>query len=230
VRKLLPHFIVLLVGGLQVALYSAWHADIPSLERQLAEGTPQEQIHALHVLTNRGSTPHTDRIWDRTVIRELLAADQGQDPLLTDFAYTVDVCRMVKPVWQDAKISARLKRNETGILREESFNDWLRHFLLFRRKVAGRHMGAMLRLKNDEVRWLLASIGGDADTFSLEEREAILSNIHQRQTTSNLSRTKRMAPPDPEAKRERGDNRREGRTEGNTPGTKLPGGTRPGGR
>jgi len=230
VRGLLPHLVVLLLGGLQVGLYAALHADIPTLERQLAEGTPREKVRALHILTNRGPTPHTDRTWDRTTVRALIAADQGQDRLLTDFAYTVDVCRMVKPVWQDAKVAGRLKRNETGVLREESFTDWLRHFLLFRRKVAGRHMGAMLRLKNDEVRWLLTSIGGDPEAFTLEEREAILADIHQRQTTSNLSRMNRMAPPDPEAKRDRGEMRREGRTEESTQGGMLPGGARPGGR
>ena len=107
---------------------------------------------------------------------------------------------MVRPVWQDKKVSARLKKNELGDLRGESFNQWIRHFLLFRRKVAGRHMGAMLRLKNDELRWLIASIVGDEEPLDEDQREGILANIHQRQTQANLSRTHRMSLPNPDGR------------------------------
>ena len=150
----------------------------------------------------------------------MIGSSEESDPLLADFAYTVDICRMVRPVWQDKKISSRLKRNEAGEIRGETFTEWLRHFLLFRRKVAGRHMGAMLRLKNDELRWLLESIANDEQAFDQQRREDVLENIHQRQTQANMSRTHRMALPDREAKR----GRREGRIDDTATGSQLPGG------
>ena len=214
-KKLLPLLIVALVGLAQLAVSKAWHRDDVALEALLEDGTPEERVYALHVLTNRGSTPHTNRQWNRAYITELM---NDPEPLVADFAFTVDICRMVKPVWQEARLSTRLKNNFAGTNpKGETFTGWLRRFLLFRRKVAGRNMGAMLRLKNDEVRWLLTAIDGDEEDLDIE---AIFADIHQRQTRANLSRTKRMAAPKPE---DRG-NRRNKKDQAD--GGRVPGGGR----
>ncbi len=224
-KRWVPHLVLIGLALLQVALYHSRHRDIEALREAAAQGSPRERVAALHILTNRGPTPHLERKWDRAAITPMIGSgtDSLEDSLLADFAYTVDICRMAKPIWQDAKISARLKGNTLGEIKGESFIEWLRHFLLFRRKVAGRHMGAMLRLKNDEVRWLITAIAGDESAFDPQTQERILADIQQRQTQANMSRTKRMAPPDPEGKRARGEQRRSGQTKTSTPGAKLPG-------
>jgi len=215
VRKLLPLLLVALIGAAQVGLYQARHRDEAALEALLEDGTAEERVYALHVLTNRGSTPHTQRQWNRAYVIELM---NDPEPLVADFAFTVDVCRMAKPVWQEARLSTRLKNNFAGTNpKGETFTGWLRRFLLFRRKVAGRHMGTGMRLKNDEVRWLLSAIEGDTEAL---DPEVIFADIHQRQTRVNLARTKRMAPPKPE---ERG-NRRNKKDTDKTDGGRLPGG------
>lgn len=218
-KRLLPHLLVLLLGALQIGIYQARHLDSEDLARLADSGTPHEKVKALHILTNRGSTPHTNRVWNRETIQGMISAEEVGEALLADFAYTVDICRMVRPVWQDKKISSRLKRNDAGDLRGETFTEWLRHFLLYRRKVAGRHMGAMLRLKNDELRWLLHAIGNDEEAFDQQLREDVLENIFLRQTQANMSRTNRMALPDKEGKRDR----RNGLVEPARKGNKLPG-------
>lgn len=187
-RKLLPHVLLAVIAAAIVGVQVATHHDRQDLEQLLAEGTPREKVYALHVLANRGSTPHTDRTWDRTFVQELM---NHPDDLVADFAYTVDVSRMARPVWQQARVASRIDRGlATPERKGETFEDWLRHYLLFRRKVAGRHMGAMLRLKNDEVRWLIDAIEGRE-----VDRPHVLTALLQRRTTTNLSRLRRMSLP-----------------------------------
>jgi hypothetical protein len=200
-RRLLPHLLLALAAGGQVILYRAGHQTDEQLLERLENGDPRERVGALHILTNRGPAPQRARKWDRESVVALM---NDRDPLMVDFSYTVDVCRMVQPVWQERRVTARLERNETKTsAKGETFEQWLRHFLLFRRKVAGRHMGAMLRLKNDELRWLLDGIAERP-----VEGGPILAAIHQRQTGANLSRTKRMAAPDRDRKKQNFEDRK----------------------
>lgn len=195
------HVALLLVGlGTWNGYRSASQTD-QELHVQLDTGTSREKVYAMHVLTNRGSSPHVNRAWDRKAITELMNHD---DPLLVDFAYTIDVCRMVQPVWQEGRIGARLQNMKTGEIRGETFPEWVRHFLLYRRKVAGRHLGGMLRLQRQEVEWLIASIRGEE-----LDHEAVLFLLAQRQTTANVARAKRMAAPDKEGHKERMQNARD---------------------
>lgn len=211
ITRWIPHLVVALVAAGQFALARAWHQTEEELnaivDEQTEEGDGAQVVHALHILTNRGSSPHTVRTWDKAAVSTLL---NHADPLVQDFAYTVDICRMVQPVWQEKRISTRLQNQSTELaISGEDFGEWLRHYLLYRRKVAGRHMGAMMRLKveptNDEVAWILASISG-----AELDKEHVLASIYQRQTGANMARTKRMAAPDPEGKKERRARRADG--------------------
>jgi len=196
IRGWLPHAAVAAAAAVQLALAAAWHHDDEELAARIENGPPRQIVHALHVLTNRGPSPDTNLPWSRAYVTGLM---NHPEPLVADFAYTVDVCRMKRPVWQENRLSQRVNAADVGEgPRGETFEEWLRHFLLYRRKVAGRHMGAMLRLKNDELRWLLDAIAGrrvDAPT--------VLAAILQRQTEANQHRTTRMAPPNPGRRRAR---------------------------
>ncbi len=222
-KRLIPHLVVILTAALQFSLYRAWHSDEAELQSRLEDGSPAEKVYALHVLTNRGSSPHTARSWDRHAIGGLMT---HPDPLVADFAYTVDVCRMSKPRRQNNDVLKRLDDNFAGTTVDgEAFSTWLRHFLFFRRKVAGRHMGAMLRLKNDELRWLIAAIAEEE-----LDGESILESIHQRQTGANLARTRRMVPADSDTRQQNVDDARSGTRPDRRQGGQLPGAKGPGGR
>ncbi len=162
-RRLLPHLVLSALLVLELLLAFSQRRSAEELWREAEEGTPRERVAALHVLANRGSDPAAGGV-DAELARALL---DGEEPLLADFAFTTDICRLIglEP------LEEHLAQRKRGGL---PFEAWLRRFLLHRRKVGGPALGAVGRLKHHEVRWFLDALGGRA----LDER-AVLERMER---------------------------------------------------
>ena len=80
---------------------------------------------------------------------------------------------------------------------QDSLVDWFRRYVFYRRKVGGRPLGASLRLKRQEVRWLLDVIEGKP----LDD-ETVMDYLNRRQEGTNQNRMKRLAPNKKRERRE----------------------------
>lgn len=181
--RFLPHLLLLGLAGTEIGVWSAHHRTEEQLHQLSKQGSSQERLWALHVLTNRAGLANTR--FDRAYIQALL---NDPDPLVADFPYTVDVCRLQSPTWQERRLSARLKPEETPPYRD-GLEDWLRRYLFYRRKVGGAPYGAALRLKVQELEWLLAVMDGE----QLAEDEVLAYLLERKQETA-AARLYRLAP------------------------------------
>lgn len=181
--RFLPHLLLLGLLGIEMRVWSAHHRTEEELVQLSQQGSSQERLWALHVLTNRAGLANTK--FDRAYILGLL---NDPDPLVADFPYTVDVCRLQPPTWQERRMSARLKPDETPPYRD-GLLDWLRRYLFYRRKVGGAPYGAALRLKMPELEWLLAVMDGE----SLDEAEVVAYLLERKQDAAS-ARGSRLQP------------------------------------
>lgn len=182
--RLLPLAACAVLAALELWWARRAHRTTEELHVMAFEGSPRERVWALHVLANRGDAPQRElpEAYVRALIRD-------PDPLVADLAYTVDVCRLCKPVWQERRLKARLEEPEEA---RDDLEDWWRRYALYRRKVGGKPLGAALRLKNEEARWLLHVLAGG----SLDE-EALVPYVEDRLGESNQARIHRLSPPKP---------------------------------
>ncbi len=151
--RILPHLFLAVAITVELLLASGFHQEEAELRVQAAEGSSHERIWALHVLANRD--PANAGI-DSTYVRALL---RDEDPLLVDFAFTIDICRLVNPAWQNRRMAKRLDPL-TATTSPDEPNDWWRRFVLFRRKVGGMPVGGTRRLRMVELRWYLDALQG----------------------------------------------------------------------
>lgn len=181
--RFLPHVLLLGLLGVEVSIWASHHKTEEELIRVSHQGSSRERLWALHVLTNRAGLANTK--FDEKFIQDLL---KDPDPLVADFPYTVDVCRLLRPAWQEKRMSARLKVDAKPPYRDDLEN-WLRRYLFYRRKVGGATYGAALRLKMQELEWLLAVMDGE----KIAEAE-VLAYLMERKQESASARGSRLAP------------------------------------
>ena len=151
--RILPHLFLLVAITVELLLASGFHQEQPELHTQAAEGSSHERIWALHVLANRDPA---NAGLDPTYVQALL---RDEDPLVVDFAFTIDICRLVHPAWQNRRMAKRLDP-EAATTSPDEPNDWWRRFVLFRRKVGGMPVGGTRRLRLEELRWYLDALQG----------------------------------------------------------------------
>ena len=77
-------------------------------------------------------------------------------------------------------MSARLRTDEFPPYKD-GLEDWLRRYLLYRRKVGGATYGAALRLKMQELEWLLAVMDGE----KMNEAEVLAYLMERKQEAAN---------------------------------------------
>lgn len=180
--RLAPLLACGLLLGAELVVAARSHRSTEELLRQAAAGEGRERVLALHVLCNRGSkpTPQLDAAYMRGLMRD-------EDPLVVDFTFTVDMCRVIRPVWQEKRLGTWLSDPTADY--PWTFAESWRRWILYRRKVGGAPLGAALRLKNQEVRWLLDSIAGRP----LDEA-AMHEHVQRREAESSAQRLHRLAP------------------------------------
>ena len=145
----------------------------------------------MHVLANRdvpSGGPLTRVQIQNTIV--------DPDPLVADMTYMVDLCRLLQPSRQEKRLSVRFENPERA---QDGLEDWFRRFAFYRRKVGGRPLGGSLRLKQQEVQWLLHVLAGG----QLDEEE-VISYLERRQEGTNSARMHRLAPNRKRVRAEKG--------------------------
>jgi hypothetical protein len=186
-----PHLALLLLLATEYQLARSAELTQDELEVLLDEGSSQQKAWAIHVLANRGDP--TGGPLTRTRIQNAIV---DSDPLVADMTYTVDLCRLLQPSRQEKRLSVRFDKPERA---QDNLEDWFRRFEFYRRKVGGRPLGGSLRLKQQEVQWLLHVLDGG----NLDEEE-VISYLEHRQAGTNSARMHRLAPNRKRSKEEKG--------------------------
>jgi hypothetical protein len=186
-----PHLALLLLLATEYQLGRSAAQTQEELEVMLDEGTPHQKAWAMHVLANRGDP--TGGPLNRTYIQHAIL---DSDPLVADMTYMVDLCRLLQPSRQEKRLSVRFDDPDKA---QDKLEDWFRRFEFYRRKVGGRPLGGSLRLKQQEVQWLLHVLdGGELD------EEEVISYLERRQAGTNSARMHRLAPNRKRDKDEKG--------------------------
>lgn len=186
-----PHLALLLLLATEYQLGRSAAQTQEELEVMLDEGTPHQKAWAMHVLANRGD-PAGGPL-NRTYIQNAIL---DSDPLVADMTYMVDLCRLLQPSRQEKRLSVRFDDPDKA---QDKLEDWFRRFEFYRRKVGGRPLGGSLRLKQQEVQWLLHVLdGGELD------EEEVISYLERRQAGTNSARMHRLAPNRKRDKDEKG--------------------------
>jgi hypothetical protein len=142
-----PHLALLALLAAEYDLARAAEFTQEELTVLLDEGTGRQKAWAMHVLANRDDPsggPLTRVQIQNTIV--------DPDPLVADMTYMVDLCRLLQPSRQEKRLSVRFENPERA---QDGLEDWFRRFAFYRRKVGGRPLGGSLRLKQQEVQWLL---------------------------------------------------------------------------
>ena len=176
-----PHLALLLLVATEYQLGRSAAQTQEELKVLLDEGTARQKAWAIHVLANRGDP--TNGPLHRTFIQKAIL---DPAPLVADMTYMVDLCRLLQPSRQEKRLSVRF---DDPTKAQDNLEDWFRRFEFYRRKVGGRPLGGSLRLKQQEVKWLLHVLGGG----KLDEDE-VISYLEQRQAGTNSARMHRLAP------------------------------------
>ncbi len=176
-----PHLALLLLLATEYKLGLSASQSQEELRAALDEGTPRQKAWAIHVLANRGDP--TDGPLHRMYIQKAIL---DPDPLVADMTYMVDVCRLLQPSRQEKRLSVRFDEPTKA---QDNLEDWFRRFEFYRRKVGGRPLGGSLRLKQQEVKWLLHVLSGG----KLDEEE-VMPYLERRQEGTNSARMHRLAP------------------------------------
>jgi len=178
----LPHMLIAALITVELLVASGLHQGTDELRAQAEHGDTHERIWALHVLANRD--PEQSGI-DGKAIGELLA---DEDPLVVDFAFTIDICRLAgalerngrPPFRQEGRIRAKIK-GQGELYDSQETADWWRRFVIYARKVGGRSVGGTLRLQRREVGWYFDALAGRP----LDEA-ALLESTNDRKNQSYL--------------------------------------------
>ncbi len=140
------HVVLLGIVVLQLVGWAASHQDEEARREAYATGDTQERVWALHVLANRGEIDSEDFSvqWMRELLKE-------EDLLVREMAFTYDLARIRPPGVQQAYFG-----DHQGLDRSH----FVRSYLIQQRKVGGQRVGAGLKLKRQELEWLLESMAG----------------------------------------------------------------------
>lgn len=186
-----PHLALLALLAAEYHLARASEFTQEELTLLLDEGTGRQKAWAMHVLANRGDPsggPLTRVRIQNTIV--------DPDPLVADMTYMVDLCRLLQPSRQEKRLSVRFDDPNKA---QDKLEDWFRRFEFYRRKVGGRPLGGSLRLKQQEVQWLLHVLdGGELD------EEEVISYLERRQVGTNSARMHRLAPNRKRGREEKG--------------------------
>jgi hypothetical protein len=186
-----PHLALLALLAAEYDLARAAEFTQEELTVLLDEGTGRQKAWAMHVLANRDDPsggPLTRVQIQNTIV--------DPDPLVADMTYMVDLCRLLQPSRQEKRLSVRFENPERA---QDGLEDWFRRFAFYRRKVGGRPLGGSLRLKQQEVQWLLHVLAGG----QLDEEE-VISYLERRQEGTNSARMHRLAPNRKRVRAEKG--------------------------
>lgn len=187
--RVLPHLFLTAILAIEVLLATGMHQGEDELRAQAEHGDTHERIWALHVLANRDPAGMG---LDDDGIQELLNDD---DPLVVDFAFTIDICRVARLLEREGRPPKRQEARSTRRFRvdddrqRDSVADWWRRFVLYRRKVGGRTVGGTVRLRRPEIGWYFDALAGR----ELDE-EMLIEVTNERQLKSYMVRQQR--PPD----------------------------------
>ncbi|GEM_PF-2390892 len=198
IRSWIPHLALLTLVLVEYQRARASHLTREELTLMLSESTGREKAWAMHVLANRDDP--SDGPLTRSVIQDAIL---DPDPWVADMVYTADLCRLLKPSRQEKRLSVRFDDPEKS---QDKLEDWFRRFAFYRRKVGGRPLGGSLRLKQQEVQWLLQVLRGDL----LDEGE-VIAYLERRQAGTNSARMQNLKP---NKKRDREDRSSAGRFPG----------------
>lgn len=181
--KYVPHLFLLAVLVVEFLLGHATRMDDDELRRTSEEGTTQERLWAWHVLANRD--PDGFAFKDHH-LKDLL---NDPDPLIVDYAFTIDICRLIQAkgltMRQEARIRKPLKGG-SGVPRPDAVSEWWRRYVIFRRKVGGKPVGGHVRLQRQELAWYLQAMDGE----ELDEK-TLVDSTNQRQLQSYAVRQRR---------------------------------------
>ena len=186
-----PHLALLALLAAEYDLARAAEFTQEELTVLLDEGTGRQKAWAMHVLANRDDPsggPLTRVQIQNTIV--------DPDPLVADMTYMVDLCRLLQPSRQEKRLSVRFENPERA---QDGLEDWFRRFAFYRRKVGGRPLGGSLRLKQQEVQWLLHVLAGG----QLDEEE-VISYLERRQEGTNSARMHRLTPNRKRVRAEKG--------------------------
>lgn len=122
-RAWLPHAVLAMLIGLEVAAFGVLHRTMSDLEALLESGTPRERVYALHVLANRGQPPRFSR-------RDLAEWFETQPPLVAELLMTHNFARFAGPRIRQRYIdeqadAADAARAEFWFQRQVSQRDWI---------------------------------------------------------------------------------------------------------
>ena len=186
-----PHLALLALLAAEYDLARAAEFTQEELTVLLDEGTGRQKAWAMHVLANRDDPsggPLTRVQIQNTIV--------DPDPLVADMTYMVDLCRLLQPSRQEKRLSVRFENPERA---QDGLEDWFRRFAFYRRKVGGRPLGGSLRLKQQEVQWLLHVLAGG----QLDEEE-VIAYLERRQEGTNSARMHRLTPNRKRVRAEKG--------------------------
>ena len=184
--RILPHLLLLAVLAVEALAWTGWHQGEEQLEVQAESGTPAERVWALHVLTNRDPD---HRRFRNTYVRGLL---NDPDPLVVDFAFTIDLCR-IQHIGQEMRITRRLKDEGSSVMPpRDAVEDWWRRYVFYRRKVGGRRYGGAMRLQRDEVAWYFDAVAGR----ELDEEELILHTLGRQLGSKDIREERQLYEED----------------------------------
>ena len=186
-----PHLALLALLAAEYDLARAAEFTQEELTVLLDEGTGRQKAWAMHVLANRDDPsggPLTRVQIQNTIV--------DPDPLVADMTYMVDLCRLLQPSRQEKRLSVRFEKPERA---QDGLEDWFRRFAFYRRKVGGRPLGGSLRLKQQEVQWLLHVLAGG----QLDEEE-VIAYLERRQEGTNSARMHRLTPNRKRVRAEKG--------------------------
>lgn len=182
--RLLPHLFLVAVLVVELLVGAGIHRAESELLYLADEGTTAERLWAWHVLANRAPTEleFTDET-NRGLMND-------EDPLVVDYSFAIDVSRLLFAHDVLARQEARLrKRLRPGDARSspDDVAEWWRRYVIYRRKVGGKVVGGMVRLRRDELRWYFDALeGGPLDEQTLVDR------TNERQLRSYRVRRARM--------------------------------------
>lgn len=166
-RAWLPHLLLSLLLAAQWTVARVVHRDADELQDAYQNGSTQEQLEALHVLTNRGELAAST--YGAPFVRKLMKSPQAR---LREYAYSTDVCKFVVPNIQSQAFSREMRAiTDEGKLPSA---EWFRTFVIFQRKVGGGNVGGQLRLRIQELHWFLDAVADRAP-----EQEALLAHMDE---------------------------------------------------
>jgi len=155
-RAWTPHIALGLVLALELLAARLQHQTHDELLAARTDGSVQEQLDALHILTNRapGAEP-TSRDGSEYGIALARQVYGATDQRLREYAFSTDICKYEYPAWQEMLVEQRLPANAMNA-------HWWRSYVLFKRKVGGQIVGGSLRMRMQELRWFCAALRGVA--------------------------------------------------------------------